>query len=83
MSGVYTSKTWKSKDLYQRAKGFLPAGVSYSIRHFEPYPFYTDRAKAAYWDGRNEIGEQVASGIYFYTIQAEGFTATRKMTVRK
>lgn len=47
MSGVYTSKTWKSKDLYQRAKGLLPAGVSYSIRHFEPYPFYTDRARGS------------------------------------
>jgi len=33
--------------------------------------------------GKNEAGEQVASGIYFYTIQAGGFTATRKMILAK
>jgi glutamate-1-semialdehyde 2,1-aminomutase len=43
----YTSKTPKSKALYKRAKKVLPAGVSYSIRYFEPYPFYTARAKGS------------------------------------
>lgn len=47
MSDPYISKTRKSKELYDRAKRFLPAGVSYSIRHFEPYPFYTERAKGS------------------------------------
>ena len=41
--------------------------------------FYTSKAKATYWDGRNESGEEVSSGVYFYTIKAAGFTATRKM----
>ena len=45
--------------------------------------FYTDRTKAAYWDGRNNVGEQVASGVYFYTFTADDFTATRKMLIRK
>lgn len=45
--------------------------------------FYTTKDKAAYWNGRNEVGEQVASGIYFYTIQAGEFTATRKMLMLK
>jgi hypothetical protein len=45
--------------------------------------FYVDKSKAAYWDGKNEAGDQVASGIYFYTIQAGEFAATRKMTVTK
>ena len=45
--------------------------------------FYTGRSRAAYWDGRNAIGESVASGIYFYTIIAGDFTATRKMLIRK
>ena len=39
--------------------------------------------KAAYWDGRNEIGKPVASDIYFYTLTAGKFTATRKMLIRK
>jgi glutamate-1-semialdehyde 2,1-aminomutase len=41
----YVSKTYKSKSLYERAKKVLPAGVSYGIRYFEPYPFYTSKAK--------------------------------------
>ena len=45
--------------------------------------FYTTRNKAAYWDGKNEVGEQVASGIYFYTIQAGEFTATKKIVVER
>ena len=49
----------------------------------KPAGFYTDRAKAAYWDGRNEPGEHVASGIYFYIIQAGEFSATKKMVVAK
>ncbi len=45
--------------------------------------YYTGRARAAYWDGRNTVGEQVASGVYFYTFTADEFTATRKMLIRK
>lgn len=44
MSKEYVSKTHKSKALYERAKRVLPAGVSYGIRYFEPYPFYTAKA---------------------------------------
>jgi glutamate-1-semialdehyde 2,1-aminomutase len=43
----YLSKTPKSKVLYERAKKVLPAGVSYGIRYFEPYPFYTAMAKGS------------------------------------
>lgn len=49
----------------------------------KPAGFYTTRGKAAYWDGRNETGEEVASGVYFYTIQAGKFTATKKMVIAK
>ncbi|MBS7646519.1 aminotransferase class III-fold pyridoxal phosphate-dependent enzyme [Candidatus Bathyarchaeota archaeon] len=38
-------KTPKSRILYERARKVLPAGVSYAIRHFDPYPFYVARAK--------------------------------------
>ena len=44
---------------------------------------YHGRSRAAYWDGRNEVGEPVASGVYFYTLTTGGFTATRKMLIRK
>jgi glutamate-1-semialdehyde 2,1-aminomutase len=47
MFDSYFSKTRKSKELYERAKNVLPAGVSYAIRHFEPYPFYTAKAKGS------------------------------------
>ena len=44
---------------------------------------YQSRGRAAYWDGRNQHGEPVASGVYFYTLTAGEFTATRKMLIRK
>lgn len=44
---------------------------------------YVSRDRAAYWDGRNETGEAVASGVYFYAIQAGEFAATRKMIVAR
>ena len=44
---------------------------------------YQTRNRAAYWDGKNQIGESVASGLYFYTLTAGDFTATRKMLIRK
>ena len=37
----------------------------------------------AHWDGRNAVGEPVASGIYFYAIHAGDFHATRKMLIRR
>ena len=55
----------------QLALGHQPAGM------------YQNRSRAAYWDGKNELGEPVASGLYFYTFTAGDFMATRKMLIRK
>jgi len=44
---------------------------------------YLERKKAAYWNGRNELGEQVASGVYFYIMKAGKFTATKKMVITR
>ena len=49
----------------------------------QPAGVYQQRTRAAYWDGRNQLGEPVASGMYFYTLTAGDFTATRKMLIRK
>gem|GEM_PF-1263859 len=44
---------------------------------------YTSKSQAAFWDGKNEIGERVTSGVYFYQLLADHFTATRKMAILK
>ena len=49
----------------------------------QPAGMYQSRSRAVYWDGRNDRGESVASGLYFYTLSAGNFTATRKMLIRK
>ena len=53
------------------ALGHRPAGV------------YRSRGRAAHWDGRNQIGEKVATGLYFYTLTTGEFTATGKMLIQK
>ncbi|MXV75485.1 T9SS type A sorting domain-containing protein, partial [Candidatus Poribacteria bacterium] len=55
----------------QLAFGHLPAGI------------YHSKSRSAYWDGRNALGESVASGVYFYTLTAGDFIATGKMLIRK
>ena len=50
---------------------------------FKQQGFYMTRSTAAYWDGRNNMGEQVASGVYFYSLQTPDFSATRKMLILK
>jgi hypothetical protein len=44
---------------------------------------YTSKETAAYWDGRNEIGEKVSSGVYFYKIKAGDYTAVKRMILMK
>ena len=57
--------------------------VRYLDLGHQPAGTYTGRTHAAYWNGRNALGEPVASGVYFYTLKAGEFTATRKMLIRK
>ena len=49
----------------------------------QPVGHYINKSRAAYWDGKNDVGEPVASGLYFYTLTAGDFTATRKLLIRK
>ena len=45
--------------------------------------YYTEKHRAAYWDGRNAVGERVASGVYFYQLQADNVSLLRKMVILK
>ena len=65
---IYTAD---GKVVRTMALGNMPAGI------------YQNKSRAAYWDGKNKIGEPVASGVYYYTLTAGDFTATRKMLIRK
>ncbi len=44
---------------------------------------YINRSEAVYWDGRNDFGERVTSGVYFYVLQAGNFAQTQKMIILK
>ena len=61
----------KGKSVRQLSLGFQTAGT------------YRTQSRAAYWDGRNSAGEFVASGVYFYTLQAGRVRATRRMVILK
>ena len=50
---------------------------------FQSAGFYNSRSQAAYWDGRNELGERVASGIYFYQLTTPEFQQTRRLVILK
>ena len=45
--------------------------------------YYTGRSRAVYWDGRNGLGEPVASGVYFYQLQTDNISPIRKMVILK
>ena len=61
----------KGREVRRLALGHRPAGV------------YRSRGRAAHWDGRNQIGEKVATGLYFYTLTTRDFNATGKMLIQK
>ena len=50
---------------------------------FKEADFYISRSEAAYWDGRNDTGERISSGLYFYHLQAGNFSGMRKMLILK
>ena len=85
----FNPETWIPYQLSQ------PAEVSISIHNIagqlvrtldlglQPIGSYMTPGTAAYWDGKNAVGERVSSGIYFYTLQTAEFTATRRMVILK
>ena len=82
-------ETWIPYDLAEdtevliqihNSQGFLIRQLLLGYQTKGQYRTYT---RAAHWDGRNSIGEQVASGIYYYTIHAGKMKATRRMVIKK
>ena len=49
----------------------------------KPIGYYLTRERAIYWNGRNETGESVSSGVYFYTLNTDTYTQTRRMVILK
>ncbi len=45
--------------------------------------FYHNQGRAAYWDGRNALGERVASGVYFYRLETSSFQQIRQLVILK
>ena len=85
----FNPETWipyqleKSADVVLQIYGTSGRMVRTLDLGFKPQGFYMTRSTAAYWDGRNNIGEHVASGIYFYSLHTPDFSATRKMLILK
>ena len=50
---------------------------------FQSADFYNSQGRAAYWDGRNAVGERVASGVYFYQLTTPSFQQTRRLVIVK
>ena len=85
----FNPETWIP---YQLAKdAFVTLTISdltgYVVRTFkvgyQPAAMYTSKANAIYWDGRNDTGEPVSSGVYFYHLQADDFATAKKMIIIK
>ena len=85
----FNPETWIPFDLADSASVtvdiYSPAGQV--IRTIDlgrlPAGPYRDRSRAAYWDGRNATGEQVGSGVYFYRLRADEFSAVQRMLILK
>ncbi|MXV75421.1 sulfatase-like hydrolase/transferase [Candidatus Poribacteria bacterium] len=85
----FNPETWIPYDLAEDANVHIDIynlkgeSVRWLSIGFQTAGTYRVSSRAAYWDGRNAVGEPVASGIYFYTFQAGRFRATRQMVILK
>ena len=83
----FNPETWipyqLARDSHVRISIYSSQGIL--VRHLDfglqPEGFYTDKHHAAYWDGRNEGGELLASGLYVYVFRAWSYRASRRMAI--
>jgi hypothetical protein len=85
----FNPETWIPFDLSEEAKVTIDIydGVGDLVRRLSIGQIsagaYRDRERAAYWDGKNESGEQIASGVYFYQIRTGNYREMRQMVILK
>ena len=85
----FNPETWipyeLATDTHVRITIYNPQGVVIRTLQLgqQSAGYYTDRDRAAYWDGRNALGEQVASGLYFYQFETDTMSSLRKMVILK
>ena len=85
----FNPETWLPYDLAEAAEVILKiydvrGGLVRQLNMGLQEPgSYRSQEKAAYWDGRDQYGTQVASGVYFYTFTAGDFQRTRRMVILK
>ena len=85
----FNPETWipyeLATDTYVKITIYNTQGVVIQTLQFghQSAGYYTDRDRAAYWDGRNALGEQVASGLYFYQLETDEMSSMRKMVILK
>ena len=85
----FNPETWIPYHMAQGAEVEITIYDSMGVRvrrltlGYQAPGYYADRGRAAYWDGRNEDGESVASGVYFYQLRAGDYAAARRMVIVK
>jgi len=85
----FNPETWIPFELAERSEASITIydAIGRIIRTLKlgelPAGIYLSKDKAAHWDGRNQYGEKVPSGVYFYQLQAGDFTATKKLVILK
>lgn len=85
----FNSETWipfqLSADVSVTIKIYNAKGQLVRVLHLgtRKAGVHVPKDRAAYWNGRDSLGQSVASGVYFYTLQAGDFRSTRKMAVVK
>ena len=85
----FNPETWMPYQLANdtHAAIHIYAPMGHLVRHldlgFKDAGYYIGRSRAAYWDGRNDVGEQLASGVYFYRLITPESTTVRRMVIVK
>ena len=85
----FNPETWIPFQLHKSARVHVSIydTLGREVRQFDlghqPAGYYQTRERAVHWDGRNQIGERVASGTYFYRLEADDFVSLRRMVVLK